>query len=187
MARLKRGSRTLAKAEDRASRLRHVDARLNLGQGASLTALRREIDRTKARLKSYNQLLAQADGALIDLVQSERRLADLSERLLQGVAARYGRNSGQYEIAGGTRKNRVRRTRRSQPARPEVAAAATAPVKEPRERSAAPPSAPAAPMPAHHSADAEQRDQASRTRPKLKGAARARAVLVPPLGCPRAR
>ena len=112
MARLKRGSRTLARAEDRAGKLQLVDARLNFGAGTSLAAFRRDMARTRAQLNAYNRLLGQADGALIDLVQAEKRLADLSERLLQGVAARYGRDSDQYEIAGGTAKSDVRRRQR---------------------------------------------------------------------------
>ena len=121
MARLKRGSQTLVKAQHRASRLHNVDARLNMGAGVSLAAFRRDMARTEARLEAYNFLLAQADGALIDLVQAEKRLADLSERLLQGVAARYGRDSGKYEIAGGTAKSEVRRRQQRRAAQRAVA------------------------------------------------------------------
>ena len=36
-------------------------------------------------------------------------MADTSERMLAGVAAKYGRDSTEYEMAGGTKKSERRR------------------------------------------------------------------------------
>jgi hypothetical protein len=45
---------------------------------------------------------------LVELEQSETELADWTERMLKGVASRYGRNSEEYAKAGGTRKDDIR-------------------------------------------------------------------------------
>jgi len=38
------------------------------------------------------------------LADSEKKLQDFNERVLAGVAAKYGKNSNQYEKVGGVRK-----------------------------------------------------------------------------------
>lgn len=40
---------------------------------------------------------------------AEDRLKDLSERVLLGVATRYGKDSDEYEMAGGIRKSERKR------------------------------------------------------------------------------
>ena len=45
------------------------------------------------------------DGQLNDLTDGEKALADLSERMLGGVASKFGKNSSEYEMAGGVRKS----------------------------------------------------------------------------------
>lgn len=40
---------------------------------------------------------------------TEKQLRDLSERMLIAVAAKYGKNSYEYEMAGGVRKSERKR------------------------------------------------------------------------------
>ena len=54
-----------------------------------------------------------ADAALVALEQSESELADLSERMLKGVASEFGRDSVEYEKAGGVRKSKIKRGTKS--------------------------------------------------------------------------
>lgn len=42
----------------------------------------------------------------------EAELADLTERMLKGVASQYGRDSVEYGQAGGTRKSDIKRSPR---------------------------------------------------------------------------
>ncbi|MBM4025843.1 MAG: hypothetical protein FJ280_10625 [Planctomycetes bacterium] len=42
----------------------------------------------------------------------EKKLKDLTERMLAAVAARYGKDSDEYEKAGGTRKSERKRPAR---------------------------------------------------------------------------
>ena len=44
--------------------------------------------------------------------EAERLLADQSEQMLMGVAVKYGKNSSEYEMAGG-----VKKSERKKPAR----------------------------------------------------------------------
>ena len=56
------------------------------------------------------------DGAYNNFLAEEASLRDLSERMLAGVAAVYGKNSDQYEQAGGVRKSERKRPVRKQAA-----------------------------------------------------------------------
>ncbi|WP_392535226.1 hypothetical protein [Nostoc sp. C117] len=44
---------------------------------------------------------------LTQLVENEQDLADYSEKILRGIAYKYGNNSHEYQMAGGTRKSDV--------------------------------------------------------------------------------
>lgn len=59
-----------------------------------------------------NQLLAATvDSTYVEMLEFEKSLADLTDHMLLGVASRFGRNSSEYEAAGGVRKSeRVRRS-----------------------------------------------------------------------------
>ena len=57
------------------------------------------------------------------LAGADTALADLSERMLAGVASQFGRDSDAYEKAGGTRKSDRRRPTSLTPATAEPTAA----------------------------------------------------------------
>ncbi|GAB4198585.1 MAG: hypothetical protein Fur006_48510 [Coleofasciculaceae cyanobacterium] len=66
-------------------------------------------------LKSYAESLSMVDRAASTVQDIEQQLRILSERMLIAVAAKYGKDSYEYEMAGGTRKSaRKRFTRKSQ-------------------------------------------------------------------------
>ncbi|HBL10410.1 MAG TPA: hypothetical protein DD379_03175 [Cyanobacteria bacterium UBA11162] len=114
MARLKRGSQVLQKAERRCAALKSISATLDLGDGLTLDNYLLLIDGLRSQLDSYNKSLSMVDRAAIIVQDTEQQLRTLSERMLIAVAARYGKNSYEYEMAGGTRKSdRKRPTRRS--------------------------------------------------------------------------
>ncbi|MCI5159415.1 MAG: hypothetical protein D3906_13475, partial [Candidatus Electrothrix sp. AUS1_2] len=52
---------------------------------------------------AYNGLLAQADAAGNDFRALEKELRGLSSLMLSGVKVKFGRDSNEYEMAGGTR------------------------------------------------------------------------------------
>lgn len=111
MSRLKKKrSIILDKARSRQAALLSVNAKLDFGNGLTTAAFDKLLDDTQKALKDYNTLLSQIDQAYNSFQSSEKSLADMSDRMLTGVATQYGKNSDQYEMAGGTRKSERRRS-----------------------------------------------------------------------------
>ncbi len=79
------------------------------------------INELREKLAVYNQARAIVDKAQNALVDAERALNNYSEHMLLSVASRYGKDSDEYGMAGGTRKSDRRRTRSV--AKPKVIAA----------------------------------------------------------------
>jgi uncharacterized protein YciW len=116
MARMKKqSSPKIDQAATRAAGLKSIDATLDLGNGMTLTAYQAAITDAQGKLAAYNTKLSEVDEAQNAFSVAEKNIADLSERMLAGTAARYGKNSDQYEMAGGTRKSE-RKRRAAKPA-----------------------------------------------------------------------
>jgi hypothetical protein len=109
MARRKRSSQVLEKAERRAAGMASIASDLDLGNGMTLKRFHSSVDSVRDKVAYYNRLLSQVDQAYNDLVLEEDLLAELSERMLAAVSARFGRRSPEYEMAGGSRQNSQRR------------------------------------------------------------------------------
>ena len=113
MARQKRSSRILEKAQLRLDGLQSIDEALNLGAGRTAQNYDKAIEALRDKLSAYNKVLATADSLQTEVSEAERELADLSEQMLISVAAKFGKDSMEYERAGGVRKSaRKRPTRR---------------------------------------------------------------------------
>jgi hypothetical protein len=118
MGRLKRTSKVLEKANVRAAGLRSIGPE-DFGGGLTSAAYEAAVEETRQKLDDYNQALSAVDEKGNILTDSEKKLQDLSERVLAGVAAKYGKNSNQYEKVGGVRKSdRKRPAARKTPAAP---------------------------------------------------------------------
>lgn len=102
MGRLKRTSKILDKASTRMAGLRTIGPQ-DFGNGVSSEAFEAAIADTRQRLDDYNQALVTVDEKANLLADSEKRLRDLTERVLAGLAAKFGKNSNEYEKGGGTR------------------------------------------------------------------------------------
>ena len=110
MGRPKRSSSvSLDKALPRAAALSAIDPKLDLGNGLTLVAYRNKITNAQNKADVYNTLLSEVDAAALALEQAETTLSDWSDRMLAGVGSYYGKNSEEYEKAGGTRKEAIRR------------------------------------------------------------------------------
>lgn len=112
MSRKKRTSAMLKKAEIRAAGLQAVDANLSFDETRNLQNLNQMIEQLRDRLTEYNAALAIIDSSKTEIGMLEKNLGDLVDQMLVGVAFRYGKNSSEYERAGGVRKSeRIRRSR----------------------------------------------------------------------------
>ncbi|WP_035990656.1 hypothetical protein [Leptolyngbya sp. KIOST-1] len=113
MPRQKRSSPVLEKGVRRAAGLKSISPSLNLGDGLTLDSYLLELDKLRSQLATYNESLSFADRALSVVQDTEKEMRVLSERMLIAVAAKYGKDSYEYEMAGGIRKSeRKRPTRR---------------------------------------------------------------------------
>lgn len=108
-------SADLDRAKTRASALKSIDANLDLGNSVSVMEFDKIINETLLTLDKYNSLLSQIDKLYNDFQEQNLVVKDLSERLLAGVGSKYGKNSNEYEMAGGKKKSE-----RKKPARKTV-------------------------------------------------------------------
>ena len=108
MAYQRKSSRIIAEAQERAGNLRAIDPNLDLGNALTLAAYDTKITEVQTALDAYNGLLAQADAAGNDFRTVEKQLRDLSSQMLSGVKVKYGRDSNEYEMAGGKRLSEIK-------------------------------------------------------------------------------
>lgn len=108
----KKRSIVIDKARSRQAAL-SVGDKLDFGNGLTTAAFDKTLDDTQKALKVYNTLLSETDQAYNSFQSFEKFLADTSDRMLTGIATQYGKNSDEYEMAGGTRKSERRRKPRS--------------------------------------------------------------------------
>lgn len=111
MAQRTRNSSILSKAERRNEGLQSLHPDLDLGNGLSLEQYESLIDEVREKLAAYNAARSIASVAQNTLVEAERKLGRYSSQLLSGIASVYGRESDEYEVAGGTRPSDRRRPR----------------------------------------------------------------------------
>jgi hypothetical protein len=104
MARPKRTSRALTKAELRAVGMQSIAPTLDLGNGLTVEGFMEAVDSFRQDLRVYNTLLAQLDQVTALIKAKERDLSRLSERMLAAIVAKYGRDSLEYQAAGGTKR-----------------------------------------------------------------------------------
>ena len=104
MGRLKRTSKVLEKASVRSAGLRSIGQE-DFGGGLTTASYEEAVAETRKKLEEYNEAISLVDERGNILADSEKRLQDLNERVLAGVAAKYGKNSNQYEKVGGVRKD----------------------------------------------------------------------------------
>ena len=91
-------------AKTRLAALKSIDPALDLGNGMLLSNYQKSVDGFTNLLGQYNTALSTVDDLYNQCNASLLEVQDLSERMLAGVASKYGKNSSEYEMAGGTRK-----------------------------------------------------------------------------------
>lgn len=105
MPRLKRtASKVIQNAAARAAGMESIDPLLDLGGEMTLADFKDLIAFALERQASYNTLLAASDEAKFLLEAAEYNVSDRSERMLAAVAAKYGRDSNEYQMGGGRRR-----------------------------------------------------------------------------------
>lgn len=112
MARKKLTSRILEKAKARAMGLQAIDPNMSFGDACDLPKIMQLIETLSRKLDAHNQALEVVDTSTTELNAMEKTLSQLSQRMLLGVACKYGSDSSEYKMAGGVRKSdRIRKAR----------------------------------------------------------------------------
>lgn len=111
MSRQKRTYRVLEKAELRSAGLKAIDSSMDFGDTRNLQNLTQIVEQVRTRIDAYNTALSVIDSSKTEMDQLEKTITDLCDNMLTGVAFRYGKDSREYEMAGGVRKSeRIRRS-----------------------------------------------------------------------------
>ncbi|WP_392530499.1 hypothetical protein [Nostoc sp. C117] len=112
MTRRKRSSRILEKAKFRVAGLKAIDPNINFDDTYSLQNLAQLIENFHNMLNDYNAAIAMIDSSRKKLDEMEKTLSQVSDKMLTWVGFKYGKNSNEYELAGGVRDSeRIRKSR----------------------------------------------------------------------------
>ncbi|MBW4441913.1 MAG: hypothetical protein KME10_11880 [Plectolyngbya sp. WJT66-NPBG17] len=106
MALKTRGSSAIDKAQRRLALLKSINEHLDLGYGLTTDNYAGLTEQARTSLEMYNTLLSRVDEARTNLEQTEKALSEMSERMLSGVATKYGKSSIEYSKAGGSNRKR---------------------------------------------------------------------------------
>lgn len=101
----KTATRIMNAANTRLASLKSIDPSLDLGAGLKVSDFESVINATTGKLEQYNTSLGVSDGYLNEFNAQEKILKDINERMLSGVGSKYGKDSDEYEKAGGVRKS----------------------------------------------------------------------------------
>jgi len=112
MSRQKRTSLVLKKAQFRVAGLKAIDPNINFNETYNLKHLTQLIEQFHNMLDEYNAAIAMIDSSKKKLDEMEKTLSHVSDKMLAGVGFKYGKNSNEYELAGGVLdSDRVRKSR----------------------------------------------------------------------------
>lgn len=95
----------LEKGKKRLAAVKSIDPALDLGNGIEVLKYETEVTKMDTKLQAYNTALSTVDGLYNECVAQRDVLKDWNERVLTGVATKYGKNSSEYEMAGGVKKS----------------------------------------------------------------------------------
>ena len=95
----------LDKGVTRLASVKSIDSEIDLGNGITATNYETQINLLRTTLSSYNTALSTIDDLYNDCIAQIDVVRDWNERVLTGVATKYGKNSSQYEMAGGVKKS----------------------------------------------------------------------------------
>lgn len=97
--------RELEKATVRLAAVKSIDMNLDLGNNISVMNYQAEVEKLNTKLSTYNTTLSTIDDLYNSCIAQIEVIKDWNERILTGVATKYGKNSSQYEMAGGVKKS----------------------------------------------------------------------------------
>ncbi len=111
MARVRKtNSAVITDGEQKIIGLKTISATLNLQNGVSVAEGQSLLDAARAALDEYNAALAVADEKSNVFNAAENDLRQFNSKVLPAVGLKYGKDSSEYEGAGGTRDSERKRS-----------------------------------------------------------------------------
>ena len=104
----------LEKGNKRLAGMKSIDAALDLGNDLTVSNYEAQIIKLNANLGDYNTALSTVDDLYNICIAQIDVLKDWNERILNGVASKYGKNSSQYEMAGGVKKSERKKPKKKE-------------------------------------------------------------------------
>jgi hypothetical protein len=95
----------LEKGITRLAAVKSIDTALDLGNNITVANYETEVNLLLSKLSTYNTALSTIDDLYNGCIAQIDVIRDWNERILTGVATKYGKDSSQYEMAGGKRKS----------------------------------------------------------------------------------
>lgn len=92
-------------AQQRLDGMKSISPTLDLGEGVSVATFETAINLPVGLIAQYNSILSQADDLLNQINDATTAMNDMSSRVLNGGKFKFGANSSEYEMLGGTRKS----------------------------------------------------------------------------------
>jgi hypothetical protein len=120
MAYRTRTSPALEKALKRNLALQSIDPNLDMGHGLSVSEFSISIEDTQSKVNRYNLAIATLTQYHNEMVASEKALLNHHERMLNGVSGKFGRDSTEYEMAGGRKRLGTRKTKATKPVTTDI-------------------------------------------------------------------
>ena len=111
-------SKKLQLAQKRLDGMKSIDPTLDLGNGVSVTAFEASMKTSTDGIGEYNTMLSQIDQKGNDVDSSIKATCDLGGRALKGVEFKYGKDSNEYEMMGGTRTSERKKPSKKAPPKP---------------------------------------------------------------------
>ena len=110
MPRQKKSSTVLEKTKQKVIGFKSINSNLDFGDSISLNHLTELTEQLRNQIDEYNMMLTAIDSAKVKIETLEKTIRETSERLVSGVALKYGKDSREYEMTGGVRKSdRIRK------------------------------------------------------------------------------
>ena len=101
--RIKRSSPILVNAIQRHVSVQAIDPEYDLGNNMTSQEFQLRIDKANEALNNYNNFLSKLDEKLNILEACEGDVAEFHAKLLYAVMVKFGKDSIEYESAGGVR------------------------------------------------------------------------------------
>lgn len=108
----------LEKGVTRLAAVKSIDTNLDLGNDINVTNYETQLNLLNSKLAAYNTALSTLDNLYNECISQIDVVKDWNERILTGVATKYGKNSTQYEMAGGVKKSERKRVKKTSSSNP---------------------------------------------------------------------